>query len=511
MLLPREGRPGSLQTRQEPPPSSNGGSSTTKIVIIIIVILVLLLSLFILSYIYLKAVRRRGGSAKYIPTQYLRRRWENWTPRGLTSPKGSYSSHLQEDLGVPTLHLRSENRSARNSAQNLPDLERAQAERAATGESTTAGATVDRNTSVRSVMTLPAYSRSVRENERVLGREGERDGVDVVLEAPETAEEEEDRRDDEMESLYQIRLQRRQEIAEREERRRRRRDARNRGDYTELQRIRQESLIATEQREIAGAVAMIAEHQANPRERRVSSVSYAELGVAHHDGTRLRSNSTESERPLLDSAASISGGGGGGASILRPWSAHDSLRAAHPYPHQHHHRDRSASSAISAVSDTASDLDMPPFGRAGSDYEVVTLHQVHSRNASSAGGTRSRASSNAPPRISLDTTDIGTAARIPPHEPPSYDDGPGFEEEQDGDEAPPYTSPIAERAGGAPESQQQEQEQERPLQKAVEGTFFSPTGAPLLPLIGRLPSIRIADATPTEPRARFEFPATVRE
>jgi hypothetical protein len=71
---------------------------------------------------------------------------------------------------------------------------------------------VDRNTSVRSVMTLPAYSRSVRENERVLGREGERAGMDNVVELPETAEDEESQRNDEMESLYQIRLARRAEV-----------------------------------------------------------------------------------------------------------------------------------------------------------------------------------------------------------------------------------------------------------------------------------------------------------
>ncbi|KAK0281686.1 hypothetical protein LTR91_003913 [Friedmanniomyces endolithicus] len=492
MLLPRETRLQSLQARQQPPSSAN---STTTVVIIVVVVLVILASLSILLYMYLKAVQRRGGSAKYIPTQYLKRRWENWNPRGLTSPKGSYSTPLQEELGVPTLHLRSENRSARNSAHLLPGVELAQAGRAAPETATAAGATVDRNTSVRSVMTLPVYSRSAREDEQVLGREGERDGIDVVLEGPETAEEEEERRDDEMESLYQIRLQRRQEIAEQNDRRRRRRDARARGDFAALQRIRQESLTANEQREIAGAVAMIAEHQANPRDRRVSSVSYADLGVASHDGTRLRSNSAESDRPLLDSAASISGGT---AASIRPWSTHDSLSL---HASSQHRRDRSASSALSVSTDDASDLDMPPFGRAGSDYEVVALNQVHSRNASGAhtplGGSvdgRSRASSIAPPTISVETADLGDG-RIPAYEPPAYD-GEGFEE------APPYTSPVSQQLPRAPELRE-----ERPR---VE-TTYSPTGAPLLPLIGRLPSIRIADATPTEWRAAFEFPATVRE
>lgn len=435
-------------------------------------------SILFLTYICLKVTRTRHPNPKYIPTQFLKRKWENWTPRGLASSKGAYSARLQDNPSVPTLHLRSENRSARNSTQNILDLERAQAEEV-THDGTEAGVTVDRNTSVRSVMTLPAYSRSVRENEQVLGREGERAGIDVVIEQPETEGEEEERRDGEMESLYQIRLQRRQEIAEREERRRRRREARTRGDYAELQRIRQESLQATEQREIMGAAAMIAEHQGRSRDRRVSSVSYADLGVARHDGTRVRANSNESDRPLLDSAASISGG-----ASIRPWSTQDSLGA--------HRRDRSASSVMSASDVSDAEVDLPPFGRAGGDYEVVTLNQGHSRNASHTQtpvGNRSRASSNAPVRLSIDTADVGDS-HIPPFEPPSYD-GTGFEE------APPYTSPVHERAPEPP----------RPPPERT----FSESGAPLLPAIGRLPSIRIADATPIEPRAPFEWPATVHE
>lgn len=390
----------------------------------------------------------------------------------MSSWKGGYSNRLQDDPSVPTLHLRSENRSARNSRL---DLERAQVEE----QGTQAVPEVDRNTSVRSVMTLPAYSRSVRENEQVLGREGERAGIDVVIEQPETAEEEEERRDEEMESLYQIRRQRRDEIAEREDRRNRRREARERGDYAELERIRQESLLAVEQRRVAGATAMIADHQSRSRERRVSSVSYADLGVARHDGSRIRANSNESDRPLLDSASGM------GTSI-RPWSTRDSLGT--------HRRDRSASSVMTASDVSDTELDMPPFGRAGSAFEVVTLNQAHSRNASRTHtpvGGRSRASSNAPTRPSVETADLGDS-RIPTTEPPSYD-GEGFEE------APPYTSPVQERAPEPP----------RPPHERT----YSQSGAPLLPEIGRLPSIRIADATPIEPIARMDWPtaASVRE
>lgn len=325
-------------------------------------------------------------------------------------------------------------------------------------------------------MTLPAYSRSVRENEHVLAREGERDGIDVVIEAPESDGEEEGRRQEEMDSLYQIRLQRREEIAARNEWRQRRREARARGDYAELRRIRQASIAATEARELSGAVAMIAEHQSRSRERRVSSVSYADLGVARHDGTRIRANSNESDRPLLDSAASING-----SNTIRPVSTYDSLTA--------HRRGRSGSTALSVSDISDNELEMPPFGRAGGDFEVVSMNQsTHSRDASrthTPGGSRSRASSAALTRPSLDTTDLGES-RIPTQEPPSYERE-GFEE------APPYTSPVQERIPEPP----------RPFRHE---RTYSATGAPLLPEIGRLPSIRIADATPVEPRNQFDWP-----
>ena len=445
-----------------------------------IVSIVIAVSVGILTYICLKWLRRRHDNPRYVPTRFLKERWRRWNPRGFTSGKGNYTTRLHENGSVPTLHLRSGDRSARASA-HLQDLQHS-------NEQATNGATVERNTSVRSVMTLPAYSRSVRENERILGREGDRGGIDVVLEAPETVEEEEERRDDEMESLYQIRLQRRREIAEREERRQARREARARGDIAALSQMRQEALLRAEERDITGAAAMIAEHQAHSRERerRVSSVSYADLGVARHDGTRIRANSSDSDhRPLLGSAASISG------DTIRPWATGDSLSV--------HRRGRSGSSAASALSGSDmsdNEVDLPPFGRAGSDFEIVTLNQDHSRHGSrshSPAHSRSRAGSAArPERPSVDTADLGDS-RIPVNSPPAYD-GEGFEE------APPYTSPVETRA---PESQR--------LARPEHHRSVSATGAPLLPEIGRLPSIRIAEATPIEPRPRFEFPAPVRE
>lgn len=500
-----------------------------------IVSVAIALSLAIFTYIGLRAVRRRHPNPKYVPTAFLKKKWEAWTPRATFTSKAGYSARLQDNPSVPTLHLRS----ARNSVQNLLDLERAQMQQGINEN----GATVDRHTSVRSVMTLPAYSRSVRENERILAREGERDGVDVVIEAPESEGEEEHRRDEEMENLYQIRVQRRQEIAERDDRRRRRREARARNDQAELRRITQESRAAEEAREISGAVAMIAEHHSRSRDRRISSVSYADLGVARHDGTRIRANSNESDRPLLDSAASMSGGGTG---TIRPWSGHDSIR---PYLHQ---RDRSGSTAGSYVSDLSQDagragsgeMDLPPFGRAGSDFEVVSMNQsrpsaTHSRTASSRThsplglGTRSRASSNAaaaalPPRPSIETADLGESRRIPPPDPSASDNaGPPSYEGEGFEEAPPYTSPIRERRGDSsndglgggrgeggggtfpppsqpqPDSRAEELSHPSPLPPSEPNARprSSATGAPLLPEIGRLPSIRIADATPVETTA----------
>ena len=397
-------------------------------------------------------------------------------------PKGNYSSRLQENGSAPTLHMRSETRSARGSALHLPDVERG-------GVETTQEAAVDRHTSVRSVMTLPAYSKSVRENEQVLAREGERDGIDIVLEHPETVDEEEERREEEMESLYQIRLQRRREIADREARRRERREARERGDYSSLARLREESALRAQERgDVNGAAAMIAEHTSRSRDRRVSSVSYAELGVARHDGTRLRANSSESDRPLLSSAASISGG------TLRNWPTNDSASL------HSHTRDRSTSSVVSlAETEPEGDAVPIPFGRSGADFEVVQLNQGHSRNTSrthTPGGGRSRASSHTSTLPPIDTSrpsgDVGEEQI--PADPPSYDSA-GFEE------APPYSSPVEDRA--VEDSARQRLD--------VPDAQGLGTGAPVLPDIGRLPSIRIADATPVEPRVDISWPESVRE
>lgn len=246
--------------------------------------------------------------------------------------------------------------------------------------STTNAAGVDRNASVRSVMTLPAYSAAARENERILAREGERAGMDNVIELPETLDEEERVREEEMESLYQIRLARRVEQADREARRQARREARARGDVQALADLRRR---AEEAADLSVSQMLIAEHQARQRsrERRVSSVQYGDLGVARHDGTRLRANSSESDnRPLLDSAASISG-----------QSYHSRANTGNTLDGvDTHRRGLSITSIPQSFDSHASDeYDLADASRTNShsngtsdDFEVVPLHPERSHSGS---------------------------------------------------------------------------------------------------------------------------------
>ncbi|KAF2840519.1 hypothetical protein M501DRAFT_1010586 [Patellaria atrata CBS 101060] len=305
-------------------------------------------------------------------------------------------------------------------------------------------------------MTLPAYAPVARPNEQILAREGERAGIDVVVEFPETHEEEEERRDEEMESLYQIRLARRQENAEREERRRQRREARDRGDFETLRRLREDARRRAES--LGGetiANQLIAEHQAKDRQRRVSSVQYAELGVARHDGTRLRANSSESDnRPLLDGAAAMEEGRPGSSRTLTI-----------------HSRGRSASSVISLSSNASDEPARSQSNESGhTDFEVINLTNTNS------------GSSHSPPAHS--SADVGEMG-IPPPEPPRYDDL-GW------DEAPPYSSPVDTRAPHLPSNH---------------SSVRTMRTAPQLPDIDRVPSIQITESlTPVDrtPSSGFE-------
>jgi hypothetical protein len=157
-------------------------------------------------------------------------------------------------------------------------------------------------------MTLPAYHPNALQNEQVLGREGERGGIDVVIEFPEGPDEEEERREAEMEALYQVRLARRREIEEREERRRLRREARERGDHVALRELQARARGNSNASTGMSVAEARAEHERIKRERQraISSVAYAALGIARHDGTRVRANSNDSERDgLLGDAAGM--------------------------------------------------------------------------------------------------------------------------------------------------------------------------------------------------------------
>ena len=268
-------------------------------------------------------------------------------------------------------------------------------------------------------MTLPAYNPTPHPHERLIAREGERAGVDTVIEFPETADEEEERREQDMESLYQIRQARRREINERHERRRERQEAREAGDWARLEQLRLQSEARARARAgssasagssttslpiaAANASSMLAEHHArnSSRDQRISSVSYADLGLARHDGSRLRADSVESDhRPLLDSAASMGGDNRSASSIF------------HLPARRFESRTRAASAA--SVMTTDSDLaDMTPQSSS------------EDRSGSSSGGGG--------PAIRTPSVETNGEPSPPIGEPPEYED------------APPYTSPVAER------------------------------------------------------------------
>jgi hypothetical protein len=281
----------------------------------------------------------------------------------------------------------------------------------ATGGRTAGG--VDRNTSVRSVMTLPAYHQTAMQNEQVLGREGERGGIDVVIEFPETVDEEEEHREQEMEALYQVRLARRRENEEREERRRLRREARERGDYVALREIAAQARAGNAERAGQTVEELRAEHDRlkKERQRAVSSVAYGDLGVARHDGTRLRANSQDSERTgLLGDAASIAA------------SSH------------YHRRDRSASSILS-IDTMGSDMPSPR----------ITRSRANSRPESPPGSrpdpTASERAGSSPEMIEHEDA--------PLHSPPGYEnislDTPQEERNLPLEPPPGYSSPVLAR------------------------------------------------------------------
>ena len=391
---------------------------------IIIVVVILAISL-LGSYSVLRRLRARGKQPKFLPGSFFKRKWESWTPN--SKYRQVNDGHGGQDLATNTAYNR-----------GVEVEERAASQAAADG--------VDRHTSVRSVMTLPPYQLSPKEGEQVIGREGERAGMDTVVEFPENNDEEETRREDQMESLYQIRLARRREIAEREERRRERREARDRGDWARLEELRRASRLRAAGGETStdnlnaglstSAATLIAEHQSRGRDRRVSSVAYADVGQVRHDGTRLRANSNESERGGLLAGAAAMGENDG-----RPRASSDAASSlAEPRPH---FRNRSGSSALS-ISTTASDMDPPPVLTPGSTQHADSDRPPRTSDSNGTSDSSPTANRFTPEdSTGSEGADIGES-RIPitvtqqtPTEnyPPSYDhlewgDAPAYSERQ---------------------------------------------------------------------------------
>ena len=363
-------------------------------------------------------------------------------------------------------------------------------------------------------MTLPPYSQAPKETEQVIGREGERAGMDTVVEFPEHQDEEEARREEEMESLYQIRQARRQEISEREQRRQERREARARGDWARLEELTRESRARTDGARLGAtganssstnvsAATLLAEHQSRGRERRVSAVTYASLGHVRHDGTRLRANSDESERgALLGSAAPMGEGEGHGRN--RADSGASSLFSTLPRPH---FRDRSTSSVLS-ISTTASDLDnrsparpTPPSTRDG----APSIEEPRNSEGSDPAGTGTSDSSPTAPRFtpeaSTGSDDAGESYIAAPAgaEPPTY-------EQLEWGDAPAYESPVSpvndsDRAASSNLDHLVRQQSATSPDVELRGSQ-QPSGpvrvssrAPRLPTLDTLPSISVEGAT----------------
>ncbi|KZL66185.1 hypothetical protein CI238_09987 [Colletotrichum incanum] len=388
--------PPSLQRREE-----IDGRKITTIVILGALVLLIFVAFVVFSF---RASRRSTrNNAKSSPGGFLKSIWSTGVGR-------NRYRQAQDENSTSTEQLTTRRRSGPSSVAFDASADQSQT------DARSPNSAVNRNTSIRSIMTLPAYRPDPNDNEQVLGREGERGGVDVVIEYP-TEENEEDLRDQEMEALYQIRLARRQELAEREERRRERREARERGDFVALDNIRARARNASNNSVVA---VLREEHERlkNERQRAVSSVSYADLGVARHDGTRLRANSSESERMgLLSDSASIA------ATSIR--SGADSA--------MNHRRGRSASSVMSIESD----LPSPGFA---------------SRSRANSRPDTPRLDTQAGSSPEIIEADVGESG-MPIYSPPGYDEVSLDDERsrsntpQPGTEPPPnYPGPAQQRA-----------------------------------------------------------------
>ncbi|KAK6512435.1 hypothetical protein TWF481_001321 [Arthrobotrys musiformis] len=281
-------------------PSSNSNNrnglnmtTTQSGIVIAIVAIIGVIILGFLTYIILKSVRLRYKDPKYLPGSWLKKKWQNWDVMGYQAAGGNNSSTRNPNQARI-------NRVARSRA-NI------EANRA-----------LDRQNSVRSVITLPPYREMAEMDlERTIGREGERGGLDTIVQFPETADEEEDRREERMQAMYELRLQRRAQRAAREARSGNGsvttlgNEGSNNGNGSSV------SLTAMDM-EAGGSGRTTSELTAailNDRTRRLSEVAYRDVGFARHDGSRVRSTSTNrnngtssDSQPLL--ADNATGGAG---------------------------------------------------------------------------------------------------------------------------------------------------------------------------------------------------------
>ena len=331
------------------------------------IVLVLILGLSLGGYYALKRLRIRHDNPKYIPTSYLKRKYTQWQPDAV---KKRRASSLIDRRSVQERHSPTPGNAVQRLSQIGTDGQFA-------GRNN--DGTVNNRASVRSIMTLPAYSADVRDQERIIGREGERAGMDRVVEFPEDEAAAESRREEEMESLYQIRVRRRQERSAREERRRLRREARARNDRDALEALRAESRLARENGDIGStedmtAAQMLEEHRAQQRGRRLASVDYAELGVARHDGSRLRANSNESDRPLLSSAASMSGRNRGLSEPNTPPLPNNSSSTTLPIRGHAYQQSNSSLSRFATNAADISDMEDDMSDIEGGDFRPSTSH-----------------------------------------------------------------------------------------------------------------------------------------
>ena len=394
------------------------------------VVLSVLILLYVL-YLYLRMVRARNQDPKYVPTSFLKSRWRAWNPANYGRIAKPAPSHTRDNSlsGTPLNTTTIAPNSTGNSAAPSSTV---------STSTRTNNTNIDHRLSVRSIISLPPYNPEARPTEQVIAREGERGGIDTVVEFPETEGELEEQREAEMQTLYAIRQARRQQQAERDERRAAIREARERHDYRRLEELereqRQRNREEREARNNATGLAatqdvglLIAELQSQRearKDRRVPEVSYGHLGLARHDGSRIRADSVESDaRPLLSSAASMASSPGNSrapspSGLSRTASSRSRVRG--------HYRGASQTSIASTVAHETDQLTpqtSPEQGHGGED----------------------------------DQQDI------PAHEPPSYENHcaanggcpEGAHRHADGsmhgvpsEEAPPYSSPVAGRGEG---------------------------------------------------------------